>query len=158
MDTFGKRKRQNPDWFEVGIAELEPVIAAKQAALLDYKRELSDKTFAALRMARNDAQRIARRLAYDYWLNLCQSIQLSADCGNIRAMYDGIKKAFGPSAAKTASLKSAAGGIITDQANRWRDEKKHYQELYSRENIVTDVAVESTSLLPVMKELDVPLQ
>ena len=117
MSTFGKRKRQNTDWFEVGIAELEPVIAAKQAALLDYKRKLSDKTFAALRKARNNAQRIARRLAYDYWLNLCQSIQLSVDCGNIRAMYDAKKKAFGPSAAKTASLKSAAGGIITDQAN-----------------------------------------
>ena len=36
---------------------------------------------------------------------------------------------------------------------RWAE---HYQELYSRENIVTDTAVESTSLLPVMNELDVP--
>ena len=55
---------------------------AKRAALPDYKREPSD------RRARNNAQRIARRLANDYWLNLCQ---LSADCGHIRAMYDGLK-------------------------------------------------------------------
>ena len=35
MDTFGKRERQNPDWFEEGIAELEPVITAKTAALIE---------------------------------------------------------------------------------------------------------------------------
>ena len=36
---------------------------------------------------------------------------------------------------------------------RWTE---HYQELYSRENIVTDTAIDSTSLLPVMNKLDVP--
>ena len=36
---------------------------------------------------------------------------------------------------------------------RWAE---HYQELYSRENIVTDTAIDSTSLLPVMDKLDVP--
>ena len=35
MDTFGNRERQNADWFEAGIAELEPAIAAKRAALLE---------------------------------------------------------------------------------------------------------------------------
>lgn len=57
MDAFGKRGRQNPDWFTAGIANLDPAIAAKRAALLDYKREDSDKTLAALRKATNDAQR-----------------------------------------------------------------------------------------------------
>lgn len=36
---------------------------------------------------------------------------------------------------------------------RWVE---HYQELYSREKIVTNTAVESTDLLAVMEELDVP--
>lgn len=57
MDASGKRGRQKPDWFTAGIANLEPAIAAKRAALLDYKREASDKTLAALRKATNDAQR-----------------------------------------------------------------------------------------------------
>ena len=35
MDTFGNRERQNADWFEAGIAELEPAIAAKRAPLLE---------------------------------------------------------------------------------------------------------------------------
>ena len=105
MDTFGSRERRNPDWFEAAIIKLEPAIVAKRAALLNYKMEPSEKTLAALRNARSDAQRIARRCANDYWLNLCQSIQLSADCGNIRAMYDGMKKAFGPSATRIAPPK-----------------------------------------------------
>ncbi|XP_037789963.1 uncharacterized protein LOC119585364 [Penaeus monodon] len=86
MDTFGKRERQNPDWFEAGIAELEPAIEAKRAALINHKREPSVKSLAALRKARNDAQRIVRRCANDYWISLCESIQLSADCGNIRGI------------------------------------------------------------------------
>ncbi|XP_047496567.1 uncharacterized protein LOC125044159 [Penaeus chinensis] len=57
--------------------------------------------------ARKDAQRIARCCANDYWLNLCQDIKHAADLGNVRRMYEGIKKASGPSTIKTAPLKSA---------------------------------------------------
>ena len=156
MDTFGKSKRQNPDWFEAGITKLEPAIAAKRTALLNYKREPSEKTLAALRKARNNTQRIARRCASDYWLNLCQSIQLSADCGNIRAMYNGMKKAVGPSAVKVAPLKSATGVVITDRGEQMERWAEHYRELFSRENTVTDAAIESTNPLPVIDELDVP--
>ncbi|KAI8512327.1 hypothetical protein Bbelb_089660 [Branchiostoma belcheri] len=154
MGTFGKRERHNPDWFEAGIAKLEPVITAKRKALLDHKRKPSEKTLAALRKARNDAQRIARRSANDYWLNLCEGIQLSADCGNIRAMYDGMKKAFDPSITKTAPLKTASGDIITDRGKQMERWAEHYQELYSRENVVSAAAVENTDTLPLMEELD----
>ncbi|KXJ18020.1 hypothetical protein AC249_AIPGENE27459, partial [Exaiptasia diaphana] len=46
--------------------------------------------------------------------------------------------------------------IITDdgkQMERWTEQ---YQQLYSQENIVTDIAVESINQLPVMGELDDP--
>ncbi|XP_062614292.1 uncharacterized protein LOC134276017 [Saccostrea cucullata] len=156
MDTFGKRVRQNPDWFEAGITELEPAITAKRNALLNYKRGPSEKTLAELRKARNDAQRIARRSANDYWLNLCKGIQHSADCGNIRAMYEGMKKVFGPSIIKTAPLKTVSGDIITDRGKQMERWAEHYQELYSRENVVSVTAVENTNALPAMKELDAP--
>ncbi|XP_076036093.1 uncharacterized protein LOC143022042 [Oratosquilla oratoria] len=156
MDTFGKRERQNPDWFKAEITKLEPAIAAKRKALLNYKREPSEKTLAALRKFRNDAQRLARFSANDYWLNLCQSIQLFADCGNIRAMYDGMKKAFGPSITKIAPLKTASGGTITDRGKQMERWVEHYQELYSKENFVSTTAVEICKALPLMEELDVP--
>ena len=69
-------------------------------------------------------------------------------------MYEGIKKAFGPCANKIAPLKTTSGEIITNcskQMERWAE---HYQELYSRETIVTETAVENASPLPVMEELD----
>ncbi len=156
IDTFGKRERKRPDWFETGIAVLEPTIAAKRTALLNYEREPSEKTLAALRGARNNAQWIGRQCANYYWLNLCQSIQLAADSSNIRAMYEGMKRAFGPRVTKIAPLKSASGDIITDrdkQMERWGE---HYQELYSTENIATITGVEKTKPLPVMEELDAP--
>ena len=71
-------------------------------------------------------------------------------------MYKGIKKAFGLSITKDAPLKSASGDIISDrnkQMERWAE---HYEELYTRENLVTDTAVENTNPLPVLEELDVP--
>ena len=69
-------------------------------------------------------------------------------------MYDSIKKAFGLSATKTAPLKLSAGDIITDWAKQIERWGEHYKELYSRENIVTDAAVESIILLPVMADFD----
>lgn len=156
VDTFGKRERKNPDWFEAGIEELEPAISSKRTALLNYKKDPCEKTLTALRRARSEAQKIARQCANNYWQNLCQGIQTSADCGNIRAMYEGTKKAFGPCAIKTAPLKSSTGEFITDRAKQMARWAEHYQELYSRETVVTDTAVENTSPLPVMEELDDP--
>ena len=106
-------ERHNADWFKAGIAEMESAIEEKRAALTTYKRDPSEKTLTALRKARGDTQRIARRCANDYWLDLCQDIQLSADCDNTRKMYKGMKKAFGPTIKKMAALRSAIGEIIT---------------------------------------------
>ncbi|XP_071954137.1 craniofacial development protein 2-like [Antedon mediterranea] len=84
-DIFGVKDRKTPDWFESGISAMEPALEAKRAALIDYKRDLSERTLEALRKSRNNAQRIARQCSN--WLNLCQDIQLSADHGNTGAMY-----------------------------------------------------------------------
>ncbi|XP_076462059.1 uncharacterized protein LOC143294568 [Babylonia areolata] len=116
----------------------------------------SEKTHAALKKARNDTKRIARRCASDYWLNLCQNIQLSADCGNIRGMYDGMKKSLRPMRKQDRTTEVSFRHHYTrpeQQVERWVE---RYQELYSRENIVADAAVESIPNLPVMEELDIP--
>ena len=156
VDSFGKRERKNPDWFVAEIEVLEPALSSKRTALLNYKKDPCEGTLTMLRRARSEAQRIARQCANNYWQNLCQDIQTSADCSNIRAMYEGMKKAFGSCAIKTAPLKSSTGEIITDRAKQMARWAEHYQELYSRETIVTDTAVENTCPLPVMEELDDP--
>ena len=67
-----------------------------------------------------------------------------------------MKKALRPSARKTAPLKSSTGETITDrskQMDRWAE---HYQDLYLRESVVTEAALNSNPSLPVMEELDTP--
>ena len=101
---------------------MEPAISAKRDALKNYKREPSNNNLAALRTARNEAQRTAGYCANQYWLNVCHSIQEAADKGT----HEGMKKALGPSARKTAPMKSSTGEIITDrrkQMDRWAE---HY--------------------------------
>ena len=111
-------------------------------------------TLSALRIARRiSAQRIVWQWADNYWHNLCQSIWLSADCSNTCAMHNGMEKASGPNTANITLLKSASDDIITDRGTKMDRWPKHYQKLYSRENIVTNTAVENTGLLLVMEEL-----
>jgi hypothetical protein len=50
-------------------------------------------------------------------------------------MNKGMKKAFGPSATKTAPLKSTSGNLIKDHGEQMERWVKHYRELYSRENV-----------------------
>lgn len=50
-----------------------------------------------------------------------EGIQQAADTGNIKRMYDGIKKAVGPTIQKTAPMKSKARDLInkkTEQLDR----------------------------------------
>jgi len=134
LDTFGRRERKSTDWFKAGIAKLEPALLLSEPPYL----------LTTLWAARKDTQKIARRCANDYWLNLCHNIQLSADLGNVRGMYEGMKKNFGPSPVKTAPLKSAEGEIIKDRCKQMKRWAEHYKELYSRETTVTSTALEST--------------
>ena len=103
---------------------MEPALEKKRAALLERHKNPSKKTKAAFKAACSNSQRIARKCANDYWQNLCSGIQTSADFGNARGMYEGMKKAIGPSATKTAPLKSKNGDVITEpnkQMDRWAD-------------------------------------
>ena len=79
----------------------------------------------------------------------------SADKGNIRAMYDGIKEATGPTQKKTAPLKSVTGEVLNDQSEQMERWVEHYSKLYSRQNTVRDDALDAVERLPILDELDI---
>ena len=154
IQTYGKKQHKNADWFEANITRMEPVIKAKRTALLNYKKDPDHQSLHRLRTARNDAQKTARRCANDYWLQLSQKIQQASDIGDVRTMYQYIKQATGKPTKKCAPLKSKSGSIIknkNEQMDRWVE---HYYDLYSHENIVSQEALNSLEVLPVMEELD----
>ena len=154
IETYGKKEHKNTDWFEANITEMEPVIKAKRVALIKYKDNPSQSNLQTLRSTRNKAQQVARRCANDYWAKLSDNIQAASDTGNIRKMYEGIKQATGVSIRTTAPLKSKSGETITDRAKQMSRWVEHYLELYSRQNIITQGALDSIQNLPVLDDLD----
>ena len=133
---------------------MTPVIEAKHAVLAKYKQSLTKRNLQTLRAARSKVQCIARHCTNEYWTELSEMIQMAAATGNIRGMYDGIKKALGLMQSKMAPLKSATGEVITDQG--WQMERwvEHYSDLYSKENTVTLSALGAIKCMPIMEELD----
>ncbi|XP_050707960.1 uncharacterized protein LOC126993145 [Eriocheir sinensis] len=131
-----------------------PVIEEKRNALAAYKANPSERNLQVLRSARSKVQQCARRCANDYWLQLSSQIQTAADTGNMKEMYDGIKQALGPTKKKTAPLKSTTGEVIQDRSKQMDRWVEHYSELYSRENTVTEDALNAIECLPVLEELD----
>ena len=132
---------------------MTPIIEAKRAAVAEYKRTPSERNLQILRIARSKAQQTARCCANEYWTELNENIQSATITGNFRGMYDGIKKALGPTLNKTAPLRSSIGRVITDRGHleRWVE---HYSDIYSRENIVSPSALDAVECLPSMEELD----
>jgi len=155
IGAFGKKKgAQQNDWYDANSARLDPLIATKRLALQAHKDKPSPETLQALRCARNDVQKAVRICVNEFWTDLCSTIQQAADTGNIKGMYEGIKKATGPRVIKTAPLKSKTGEIITDKAKQLERWVEHYSELYSRENFVHQSALDGIDRLPPMPELD----
>ena len=155
MSTFGKKTTANSaDWFEAHSEEMTPVIEAERNAWTAYKASPSEQNLQILRAARSKVQQRARQCTSDYWLQLCSKIQITADTGNIKAMYDGIKQAFGPTQNKTAPLKSATWEVIQDREQQMEHWVEHYTKLYARDNVFTEDALNAIECLPELEELD----
>jgi len=157
LQAFGKKKGgQRNDWYDSNSARLDPLIASKRKALQVYKDKPSAASLQALRSTRSNVQREVRLCINEYWSGLSSNIQQAADTGNIKSMFEGIKKATGPRISKTAPIKSKEGMIITDKAKQLERWVEHYAELYSRENIVQQAVLDAIDRFPQMPELDEP--
>ena len=115
MEAYGRRIRNNADWYEENLNVMEPLTAAKRSALIQYKKDPNRKHLVSLQEVRKKTQQQARCCANEYWMKLCSSIEESSNTGNARGMYEGIKQAIGPNVKKIAPLKSKTGEIITDR-------------------------------------------
>lgn len=63
-----------------------------------------------------------RCCANKYWVQLCTQIHTRSDNANIRDIFEGMKKATGPTLSEIAPLKSKAGEVISGrdkQMVRW---------------------------------------
>ena len=80
-------------------------------------------------------------------------MQICADTGNLKGMYDGIKQAIGPMQSRIAPLKSSTGDAIKDKSKQMERWVEHYSKLYSRVNVVSEEALMTIESLSIMDEL-----
>ena len=109
LAIFRRKPSKNNDWFNAKSNEMIPMIEAKHSTLAEYKCSLSEKSLHALRMARSKLQQTGRCCTSKYWQELSKGIQIAGETGNIRGMYDGIKKPLGVTQSKTEPYRSSCG-------------------------------------------------
>ena len=153
-ETFGNKKKSSQDWFEADAEHLNPIFERKRKALVEHKKNPTSSSQQRLKRTCKQSRKSARRSVNKYWKELSQEMQNSADNGNIRGFYEGMKKAIGPAPRKTAPVKDLDGNKITDKGKMMDRWVEHYGELYSRENKVTGEALDAIEQLPCLSELD----
>ena len=129
----------------------------KRKVLEMYESCPGQQNLQSLRAAQGLVQNVASICAIDYWLDLCASIQLAEDIGNITVMNDGIKKAHGPTQKKSVSIalvshwrdytrSSRTDGPLGRTLLRTRLQREH------RHRLGPNISV--FECLPMMQELD----
>ena len=85
--------------------------------------------------------------ALEFRDELNQKIQLAASTGNIRRMYDGIKKSIAPVQRMTYFIKLSTGVILTEKNKQMGRLVEHYSNIYSRQKTVSQKALDLYSAL-----------
>ena len=112
MGSFGKKTHDNKYWFEENINVLLPLIKVKRQAHVECQHDQSSTSLNRLREARKVFRRTARKCANEFWLKTSASIKAAADRADTKSVYDGIRKAVGPTKKLTARLQFATGEIL----------------------------------------------
>ena len=116
-------------------------------------RCISGHKWAKLRKAQQNLQRDTRKRVNNYWFDLCEKIQVAADSGNLREMYDGIKAAIGPVKRKVAPLKDLEGNLLIDKSLQLKRWIEHYDALYGREPDIDAHVIDNLPNLTCVDEL-----
>ena len=156
LESFGQRKRQDPDWYSNSCSTLKPILEMKRAAMLKVKARPTRQAHAAHRAAKAEAQRSVRNCVRNYWDSLCTSIETARDTGNIKEMFAGIKTATGPTVQGCGVLKRKDGSIIDDKAQKLERWIEHYSELYGPVGTADHQYIEQLPNLPERDVLDTP--
>ena len=109
MDTLGNREKQNQDRFEEFQTREQHWLSTRGTPQRSHSLHSGKPGMTPSGLLDNAPVTIGSTFA---------RIFNSAVCGNICAMYDGMKKALGPSATKIAPLKSTTSDIITEQGKQ----------------------------------------
>ena len=87
-------------------------------------------------------------------MSLCAEIQSAVDAGNIRGLFEGIKRAIGPTQLKCVPLKTSTVESIAYKSKLILCWPEHHSELYGGTSFVSHSALDKIERLLTLFELD----
>ena len=157
-ESLGIRKRKTPDWFQDHDAEIEMLLADKNAALQRNLAENSARSKAAFLSAKADLQRKMRAMKDSWWNAKAEELQKLAERKDFQGLFSALKTVYGPRTNAIAPVKSSDGRTLTDMRDitgRW---KEHFQNLLNQEGTANADAVAMLAMCPTQDELSSPSQ
>jgi len=116
IDTFGCRRRLDPNWYRELRDTIEPILEKKRAAMLKMKSRLSRASLVEYHAAQALAQKTVCESVKVFWDSLCSHIEIARDSGNIKDIFTAIKTATKPSTQTCRILKDKNGSIIEENS------------------------------------------
>ena len=153
-NSFGTTSRKSADWFESSASILAPLVETKRKTLLQYKNIGNQENLAALRISRNNFLSTARICENQYWNDLSSEIQCNAECGNIKGVYDGIRRAIGPTKKMSAPLLDLEGNLIHDKEKQMARWIENYTMLYGTDSEIDYGKLQDLPQFEVVAELE----
>ena len=83
----------------------------------------------------------ARECARAYWIKFCARTQTDDDTGNIRGIFEGLRKAHGPVPAERSPIKSKEGNILRTCEEQLQRRTERYSDIYSRQYHIPEDAL-----------------
>lgn len=70
LETFGKRKKQDRDWYRYSVHTIRPLLEEKRHALVHYKLRPTRQAKESYRAARSNALATVRKCVQRFWSSL----------------------------------------------------------------------------------------
>ncbi len=143
-EVLGKADRLQPDWFQESIAQLQPLLAARNAAYAKWLGTKSVMDLSRFRQARNDARRAIRKAKNDWFQDKASEVETESFGGKVwMAIRDMQRGRKGLLPRRNAVIQDEMGEPCNDkntQQQRWR---RHFTKVFNIRSQFKEEVLES---------------
>lgn len=155
-EVLGFVKRKHQDWFDENDAEIEPLLNSMHTAHRNYIGNKQSPTLKRVYLeCKRATQKHLRHMKNKWWENKAAELQEAADKHNTKAVYDSLKKTYGPrSNGSTPVLTADDSTLLLDKSeilSRWAE---HFNTVLNKRSHVCDAALQDIPQLPTLVHLD----
>jgi hypothetical protein len=156
-EVLGFCKRSHRDWFDENNTEIEPLLQKLHSTHLEH---INDKNSAnkknAYLQTKRAAQTAIRKMKDAWWAERGEELQAAADRRDTKALYEGLRKIYGPRSKGTSPLLSQDGNsILRDQHSIMARWVEHFDSVLNRVSTISDEAINQIPQRPTINELDI---